>query len=535
MKSNRKIITNRARISDQEILKQKQTFSDLVKSYYSGGISGGGGSFSSLLTWGIGSLSVLLVAAGVYFYVIKPKLESQKLEFAQQIEIQSVNNQDSLPKDTIPHACINPPFADQVRYEKFEINSSKKPTRIVTESGSVIQIPANAFVDFEGKQVNKNIEIKYREFHNAIDFFLSGIPMGYDSAGVNYTFTSAGMFDINAESKGEQLFLKEGKNIDIELVSNHDEVYNFYTYDTVANEWDFLYREMTNSINTMEQQKEKQMEEVATIEVDYDYAIDSVVEYSIPEKVVSLVSQEIIEVREPTNYYFPASGLFAYNSDMNIIDSLVLEIKPNQNFEEGYFTVSWDTVYVVRKEDKNYSLVMKKDNMDYLFSVTPVMNKANYEIAKTEYFAELKDSEKRIANARKRQSEINNVQEMSNIWAVSRSISITNLGIYNCDQPLPKPLFAKAAMRKITDSKGERLYYSDLFVTQIKQDVLWNYPQRMKWYYSEKQSNVAWFVTSDGRLAIISPEQFADHSQSKFIAKVYDSKEGIERLFALID
>lgn len=42
------------------------------------------------------------------------------------------------------------------------------------------------------------VKITYREFADPIDFFVSGIPMEYDSAGRKYNFESSGMCEINA-------------------------------------------------------------------------------------------------------------------------------------------------------------------------------------------------------------------------------------------------------------------------------------------------------------------------------------------------
>ena len=112
------------------------------------------------------------------------------------------------------------------------------------ESGSKLIVPAAAFETNGGDVVDGNIDIYYREMHDFVDFFLSGIPMTYDSAGVTYSLESAGMIEIYAEQDGQRIRMRPGKTIDVELISeingedlNIPPQYNIYRLDTAAREW----------------------------------------------------------------------------------------------------------------------------------------------------------------------------------------------------------------------------------------------------------------------------------------------------------
>jgi len=119
-------------------------------------------------------------------------------------------------------------------------------------SGSRVVVPASAFVNDRGELVEGDVEIKYREFHDYVDFFLSGIPMTYDSAGVTYTLESAGMMEIYAEKDGQKVRMAPGKTIDVELHSainapahlNVPPDYNIYKLDDEKRNW--IYREIDN-------------------------------------------------------------------------------------------------------------------------------------------------------------------------------------------------------------------------------------------------------------------------------------------------
>ena len=85
------------------------------------------------------------------------------------------------------------------------------------------------------------VELRYREFHDAVDFFVSGIPMTYDSAGVKYQFESAGMMEMLAYQNGRQINMAKGKSINVEMASNYKGTeYNLYKLDTLHNNWSCL-------------------------------------------------------------------------------------------------------------------------------------------------------------------------------------------------------------------------------------------------------------------------------------------------------
>lgn len=142
------------------------------------------------------------------------------------------------------------PFVDQpiekavASFASFQVDVNQGGV-FQYESGSRLVVPAAAFMDDYGKLVEGEVEIKYREYHDFVDFFLSGIPMVYDSANVRYTMESAGMIEIYAEQDGKRVRMAPGKNISIEMISRinvapHLAVppgYNVYKLDPEARKW----------------------------------------------------------------------------------------------------------------------------------------------------------------------------------------------------------------------------------------------------------------------------------------------------------
>ncbi len=537
MNQKRKIITDRPTITDKEILSQKQSFQTILKKYYSGSAAGGSG-FSSLLGWGIGGLSVLAIIAVVYFTQFHNDTASTPLLSAIEKDSTQVVQHDSSIVTETNSRCINPPYAELVEYEEYPISQNNRKRTITTKSGSIITIPAHAFVNENGEPVTKNITIRYRDFHNPMEFFLSGIPMDYDSAGVNYTFTSAGMFDIDAKAGGEQLYLKEDKEIELQLVSKQDEVYNFYNYDTSENQWNYLYTEEESSIKPFVNksvEKKEQVVETKTVETqEKEYTFSDLHKLDPNKRIELLTSKQTIKVRKPTNYFFNAEDVISNKSSLNKIDNLVLEIDKGQGFKESYYTVAWDTVFIT-EQNYSYTLIMIKGGKKLNYSVTPILDEKSYATAMEEFKTQEAASEKEIAYARKRQKETLDIAVINEQWTSMRNIKVNNLGTYNCDRPLPMPLFAKNGSRFIYDSNGNRLFYTQLFVSQPKKNVLWAYPMKRQWYYSEQLDNVGWFITQQGQIAIIEPSIFNQENHERFTAMVYEKDEGLKKLFTYLN
>ncbi len=114
---------------------------------------------------------------------------------------------------------INPPLKNIEKvFGKGQVDANAGGT-YTYKNGTKVHVPAAAFTDDQGNMVTGKVDIKYREYHDFIDFFVSGIPMEYDSSGVQYNLESAGMMEIYAEQGGKRLNITPGKEIQVEMVS----------------------------------------------------------------------------------------------------------------------------------------------------------------------------------------------------------------------------------------------------------------------------------------------------------------------------
>ncbi len=133
---------------------------------------------------------------------------------------------------------ISPPFSGiNMDYTDFTVQAESGDT-LLFSSGSRIIIPPDIWVDSANNKINGEINIKYREFKDASDVFISGIPMAYDTAGRKETLVTAGMFEIRAYKDSTELFIDNSKSLTVQLAGDvTDADYNFYYLDENSKNW----------------------------------------------------------------------------------------------------------------------------------------------------------------------------------------------------------------------------------------------------------------------------------------------------------
>jgi len=123
---------------------------------------------------------------------------------------------------------INPPLSKlDIPFENYTFEADSGII-INTGSGSQIRIKPSSLVNSKGEQAKGQVDIKFREFHDASSIFLAGIPMSTDSNRSSF-LQSAGMFELRAYANGEELNLSNGAFADIELAAyKNNKGYNLF-------------------------------------------------------------------------------------------------------------------------------------------------------------------------------------------------------------------------------------------------------------------------------------------------------------------
>lgn len=531
MKKKREIIQHRAPITDKEISQSKPEFDSIMNQYTStqmangSSVNGLGKIINSLGKWGVGLISAAVIGTGIWFVTSSENTDDQ---LTQENPTESLITPDSATTQ-----YINPPLPYRNKEEVFAINNRKK-INIETRNGSIISIPAKAFVDKEGNPVTRNIDIQYSEFHNPLEIFLSGIPMNYDSAGTEYNFESAGMIKMLAKHNGQDIYLAANKEIEIELVSKQTEPYNIYEFDTLKGTWKYTAHEDRKDIQNLEEKLaliDTKLNEKEDLETDFAY-----------DASAKGANTEFNYQRRPRKATLRNQDRFAMNIEDQGDLSGVYEIETGQDFKQEYYTVRWQGVYVAKNDDnENYTVSLRRGNTTLEFECYPVLEKEEYEEAIQNYDQDLEESSERIEKNRGKTSEIRQLRKlkdrtqqlMNNQFLSTRRLTVVNLGTMNLDKAveIPEPQLATQLNKTLTDEEGNILKYTSVQVAQLNKNILWSYPKGFTPNYSKVDKNILWCLTIDNKVGVLLPNDFANLGSSKKIAlHLFPIEEGMLRL-----
>lgn len=159
-------------------------------------------------------------------------------------ELNVANTYHSKSKKEKPHLAFQQPF------EKAILNATVGGTIITKDSKSSIHFDPNSLVDKNGKIVQGDVEIRYREYRNSAEMAFSGIPMRYEDSGNEYRFNSAGMIEVRAYQNDEALSIKPGADftIDYNVTQQVDSCY-FFALDDEKQTWEKKQRIDFDSLN----------------------------------------------------------------------------------------------------------------------------------------------------------------------------------------------------------------------------------------------------------------------------------------------
>ncbi len=280
------------------------------------------------------------------------------------------------------------PLLDSVdiRYETFAINNELGDT-LFTQNGSILIFPKNAIVDKSGNVVKGKITIKSREFNDPIDFAFAGIPMTYDSAGVQYNFISSGMIDINAYQNGEVLFVNPNAKPIMNLVSTSNAPSNLYQLNTNSGQWKNKGNVDVVDITLKEETKVKNQQKytkpafvaIAKVGTKVDKSKGSFeyfeIEKPIPPHKAS-GTNPIIEIQiDPTSF----KELLVYNN-------MKFEVIGGDIWNPKDSDIEWDNVQLQTiAKGTTYKVTFTKGARKVSYVTNPVLEGYDYDHAVSEY------------------------------------------------------------------------------------------------------------------------------------------------------
>lgn len=434
------------------------------------------------------------------------------------------------------------------------------------ESGSRIVVPAAAFMNDYGSLISGEVEIFYREMHDHVDFFMAGIPMTYDSAGVTYLMESAGMVEIYAEQNGVRVKMAPNKNIDVELVStinvpnlNVPPGYNIYKLDTASRNWVYQNVDLIQILDEPLQQeegplkalKEQLLNDLAAIDNEALLALQEI-ENSVP-KPVAPIEPRAMSDDGPT-------------FEMNILDGILQEgqeelqvlqdqfgnviwqvAADNPDYDERAFGVVWQNAKLIKKGEQDYQLTLIHEARQVNLNIIPVLTGDDYDTAMESYQSDLaayqevlKAWEAQVADqkaaieakaAEKREKAQNDyLAKLNELSAASTEISsdqkllkrkvvnrfqANEFGIWNCDRLIaPSDYTLKASFQQ---ADGEKIDQKVGYLVDKTKNTIYRFyiNNKSDIQFNSDSKNLLWIVTSDDQIAICKPEDLKRINQKK--------------------
>ena len=486
---------DRKPVPDEEINSHKD-FGELIKSFKKQSIEKARSDISFLKNKKITYTAIIagatILCTVTYFSVFK----NNKAKQTTYDKITTIPFQTNTQNSKSKKAFIAPPISKlNVPYQKFKLKNDQGAT-LVTQSNSKIKIPKNAFIDKKGETIIGDVEIQFREFHDQADIVASGIPMKYDSAGIQSHLESAGMIDIKGFQNNEPIFINPKKEITVELQSTQSaDKFNMYALDTVAQNWIYLHRDnslkgqlekkgvkrtfsQVDSVmneNVITKKLRKQIDEIPP-KIDIEKATYSKKINQLPKSIEPTKPAKAIEGRPKFQLDVSAKEF----PELATFKNMVFEVgSENKNYNSNLSEITWSSAEISEgtQRGKNYLLTLKlRDRVEKLI-VYPALTGKDYDEAIKAYdtkYSEYKNVlAKRLAEEKrlklefeKKQAEyiaqqkklnddlvkerikIRQVQEkelanqfnsIGNNQKVVRVFQISNFGIYNSDCPNTLP------------------------------------------------------------------------------------------------
>lgn len=504
--------------------------------------------------WTGAAAAVLL--AGVLLYI---GMSGEALS-AEEYRMQETAFFNEQPYVNPPLASVKPSFAN------YKVNANEGGI-FEYENGSRLVVPSSAFMNDRGELIEGDVDIKYREFHDYVDFFLSGIPMVYDSAGIEYNLESAGMMEIYAEQNGVRVNMAPGKTIDVELVSsirmpemNVPPKFNIYKLDEEARNW--VYQAVDN-IEIVEETFADLDEDDPLYEPKREYRDALAVIETKKINQLEAIQTKFPQPSEPVkprrrNGTMPSMELdFLDNLNNNDpesaalrekYDGVVWQISPNSPpFNENATNILWEDFSLEKVGARDFELTLIKGTNQLKILINPVLNADQYQAALATFEQELvafqeakAERDAKIAQEREaleaklaeeralaeatyeerlaKYRAAGNGQAASNEMVKQKIINrfqASSLGTWNCDIPLPPYVFELNASFK--NKKGQKFIDRTGYLVDRRRNTVQKFyvTEGTRLRFDKNTDNLLWLVTPDNKIARFQPEDFKRINQSK--------------------
>lgn len=306
---------------------------------------------------------------------------------------------------------IAPPLEKiDVDFKTYLIEPAEAQT-LEFETGTTIEIPADAFVDADGNKITTPVTVKYREFHNAAQILASGIPMDVlGENGQKMGMQTAGMFEIRGFASEKPVYIDDQKEVNVNMASYvNDHVYDFWSYDEEAGDWANMgvsearpNEQKTQAISQIEKEEKSLQQPVRPAKFNKN---KPVLNFDINLKAFPELSEL-------------GSIMWQYSGNDPQKD-------PVQ--QKWIFNEAWDFAEIKPLDGGRYELLLRNESKTFTTPVIPSQKGEKFEEALASYNQNLKEYQDNMMSLQEmkgfRQRQANFV----------RSFRVNGFGIFNYD------------------------------------------------------------------------------------------------------
>ena len=429
-----------------------------------------------IIYWSIAASLLILISISGYYYLFVSKPVEQKFVF---------NN-------------VIPPFKNaDIQFKEYQVQADKGAV-ISYKTGTIITIPKDAFVDKEGKVIQGNVSVKYRELTNPEELFLAGIPMNYDSAGLALPMQTAGICELKVYKDDSLININPVNEINIDFASTFEKSgYNLLLFDTIAKKW--LKKGNDSSMVNMDEYAENKNASNVFVPRKADL--------SKPRfKLVYRDPSKFPEFEEYKNYSF--------------------EVSDNEkNYNAAEANINWASVSIAKDNSTGeYLVTFINPDRQVTYKTYAVFEANDYQVALNTYNSKKKEQSGEdlakgdTAYSPSNAARIKNLQKdllqkekeefvSGNIY---RTFSVGTAGLWCYSKVISKPLGGNLAA-DFKDSQGNALNLKYVAILDKTNNTVLRYtPDEFKSLkFDTASQNVLIAITLDENFAYLKKEDFA--------------------------
>jgi len=406
--------------------------------------------------------------------------------------------QPNAPVNETSLCSINKPF--ELFYAKDTLWVNNQLGDTLKYGNTKIIIPAHAFVDSNREQIIGNVAITYEEYHTPVEAFISGIPMTYDSAGIEFHFETAGMFDIRGFASGNPVFID--KPLEVQLASKQKgDYYNKYFFYENSGEWEFISKDSIEKNEPISIQEK-------LITIDKLNQVNRELEKVKKSEPQKRKRNSVCVKLEVDSSEFP---------EFDDFKELLFELDESEkSFKKEFATIEWDDAKLIRNEDNLEIHVFRKFKKT-IFKVNPVYEGLAFDNAMSRFESVTKQKNDSLTKKKKElkakiNSFNNGVKPKESLEGfVTRVFSIGKFGVYNSDFPQKMPkgqLLMVQYLKKSDIPKKDTLKLKSLYLVEENNNALFSLSPSETLSFNPNNKSVLWGVTMDNKLAIFKSDYF---------------------------